>query len=181
MWASAPTAWSRNFPERRGGLHRTRPTNFYRKVSVGRALCAPPHLVGRPLPTSVGGDAYIAPPFDWETSSATVGGGIPDTPPIGAQSPAFRSMSGSAAGRKSILNLGHVLPETSLADRERKSGNHLVSCASLDTFSAYRKSPAGGGTSRFNHQSQTKRISLIIRMDEKQKRPIHSPGKSRKI
>ena len=67
-----------------------RPTEFFQPKIVGRGPCAPPHLTGNPLPTSVGGDTHIA-------------------PPIGVNAPTFCTVSGSGAGAETILNLGHVL------------------------------------------------------------------------
>ena len=74
----------------RGGPHRALPTEVFRLNTVGRVLRAPPRLTGEPLPTSVGGDAHIA-------------------PPIGVNAPTFCTVSGSGAGAETILNLGHVL------------------------------------------------------------------------
>ena len=47
-----------------------------------------------------------------------VGGGVPDAPPFGANVPTFCKVSGSGAGAKTILNLGHVLPKISRYNRE---------------------------------------------------------------
>lgn len=74
----------------RGGPHRAIPTEVFRLNTVGRVLRAPPRLTGEPLPTSVGGDAHIA-------------------PPIGVNAPTFCTVSGSGVGAETILNLGHVL------------------------------------------------------------------------
>ena len=57
-----------------------RPTEFFQPKIVGRGPCAPPHLTGNPLPTSVGGDTYIAPPFDQNIPSNRVGGAAFPTP-----------------------------------------------------------------------------------------------------
>ena len=57
-----------------------RPTEFFQPKIVGRGPCAPPHLTGNPLPTSVGGDTYIAPPFDQNSPSNRVGGAAFPTP-----------------------------------------------------------------------------------------------------
>ena len=74
----------------RGGPHRTLPAEVFWLNTVGRVLRAPPRLTGKPLPTSVGGDAHFA-------------------PPIGVNAPTFCTVSGSGAGAETILNLGHVL------------------------------------------------------------------------
>ena len=74
----------------RGGPHRALLTEVFRSNTVGRVLRASPRLTGEPLPTSVGGDAHIA-------------------PPIGVNAPTFCTVSGSGAGAETILNLGHVL------------------------------------------------------------------------
>ena len=57
-----------------------RPTEFFRPKIVGRGPCAPPHLTGNPLPTSIGGDTHIAPPFDQNIPSNRVGGAASPTP-----------------------------------------------------------------------------------------------------
>ena len=51
-----------------------------------------------------------------------------------------------------MQSLGHVL-QTPRLPTGKGSQETLVSCASLGTFCAHRKYPAGGRTNRFLHQS----------------------------
>ncbi len=89
---------------------------------------------------------------DRRTSSNLCRGRRPRRPAIGANAPTFCKISGSGAAVETIQNLGTVLPKTPLAAGKEVT-KPLVSCASLVTFCAHRKSPAGGRTSRFPHQS----------------------------
>ena len=77
--------------------------------TLRRGTWVPPRPTGKSLPTSVGGDAHIALSLDRKAPANFVGGGVPDAPPCGAQTPTFQIISGSGAGRKSILHLGTVL------------------------------------------------------------------------
>ncbi len=125
MWASAPTTGSRNFAN----------------IAAGPAC---PAVFGRNTPCdTVGGDAHIAPPSDRNASSNLCRGRRPRRPAIGANAYTFQTVSGSGAERKSILHLGTVLQiPYLLTGKEVKKPS--VSCASLVTFCAHRKSPAGG-------------------------------------
>ena len=60
------------------------------------------------------------------------------------------------AGAETILHFGTVLPKPYLPTG-KGSQETLVSCASLVTFCASRKSPAGGRTSRFTPHPALKR------------------------
>ena len=126
----------------RGGPHRALPTEVFRSNTVGRVLRASPRLTGEPLPTSVGGDAHIA-------------------PPIGVNAPTFCTVSGSGAGAETILNLGHVLLKLYLpTGKEVKKPSGFLRIFGY-FLCAQKVPPPEAWTSRFYHQFPPKKTGPL--------------------
>ena len=70
------------------------------------------------LPTAVGADAHIGPPFGRDASSDLRRERHPRRPVIDANAPTFQNMNGSGAQWQTILHLGHVLPKIPRIDRK---------------------------------------------------------------
>ena len=83
-----------------------------------RATQGPPRSTEVLLPTAVGADAHIGPPFGRDASSDLRRGRRPRRSVIDANAPTFQNMSGSGAEWQTILHLGHVLPKIPRIDRK---------------------------------------------------------------
>ena len=139
-----------------------RPTEFFRPKIVGRGPCAPPHLTGNPLPTSVGGDTHIAPPFDQNISSNRVGGAASPTPCDRRKSSYILECERQRRRKQVDTKLRPRPIDNPLADR--KGSQETIRFLAHLWFLSVRteRNPPGAWTSRFYHQFPQKNGPLWV-------------------